>query len=138
VAALIELARSADYRDRADAGRCLASFVEQSGARRTLLALVLDANDTFVTVATAEALLRRKDTAGLDVVAGALAAAEFNQMLWIDSAVRDVFGVLASDRDAAVQTCETLTRNSDAQVRSGGAELIAMLNDIDPILHPAE
>src|SRR5690349_16364572 len=76
VAALIELAGSANYRDRADAGRSLASFAEVPEAGRTLLGLVLDAGDTFVTRVTAEALLRRQDTVGLAVVAAALAEAD--------------------------------------------------------------
>jgi hypothetical protein len=65
VAALIRLAGSVDHRDRTDAGRGLASFAEMSEARAPLLGLVLDAGDTFVTRATAEALLRRQDSAGL-------------------------------------------------------------------------
>ncbi|MFJ9779070.1 hypothetical protein ACIRSS_05775 [Amycolatopsis sp. NPDC101161] len=74
MAALIELAGSADYRDRADAGRGLAGFAEMPEARGPLLELVLDDRDTFVTRVTAEALLRRQDLAGLAVVASALAA----------------------------------------------------------------
>ncbi|WP_199856867.1 hypothetical protein [Nocardia suismassiliense] len=65
VAALIELARSADVRDRADAGYGLAAFAEMPDARAVLASLVLDAEDTFVTLVTAEALLRRKDVWGL-------------------------------------------------------------------------
>jgi hypothetical protein len=64
VAALIGLAGSADARDGADAGRSLASSAEMPEAGRTLLGLVLDAGDTSVTRMTAEALLRRQDTAG--------------------------------------------------------------------------
>lgn len=73
VTALVGLAGSCDYRDRADAGRCLASFAQAAG---TLLELVLDAGDTFVTRATAEGLLRRQDKVGLAMVASALAAAD--------------------------------------------------------------
>jgi hypothetical protein len=54
VAALIELAGSPDYRDRADAGRGLASFAEMPEARGPLLELALDDRDTFVTRVTAE------------------------------------------------------------------------------------
>jgi hypothetical protein len=45
-------------------------------ARGPLLDLVLDAGDTFVTRATAMALLQRHDSAGLAVVASALATAD--------------------------------------------------------------
>lgn len=137
VAALIGLASSAGFRDRADAGRGLASFAETAEARRASLDLVLDAGDTFVTRATAEALLRRQDSVGLAVIASALAAADRNHADWIHTAVLDVFGVFASDRDAAVRECEVLTRDPDEQVRRGAGELMGMLVKINPILHPA-
>jgi hypothetical protein len=138
VAALIGLAGSRDYRDRADAGRGLASFAEIPEARGRLLELVLDADDTFVTRATSEALLRRQDTVGLAVVASAFAAADPNHADWIQTAVFDVFGVLSRDRDAAVRLYEMLTRDSDERVRQGAQQLIAMLDEIDPILYPAQ
>jgi hypothetical protein len=138
VAALIRLARSLDHHDRADAGRSLASFAEMSEARAPLLALVLDADDTFVTRATAEALLRRQDSAGLAVIASALAAADPNHADWIHTAVRDVFGVFSRDRDAAVRECEALARDSDEQTRCGVDHLTAMLVGITPILHPVQ
>ncbi len=75
---MIELAKSSDYRDRADAGRAMASFAEISTARNGLLGLVLDARDTYVTLVTAEALLRRQDSAGLAIVAAALATAAYS------------------------------------------------------------
>jgi hypothetical protein len=138
VVALIRLAGSVDHRDRADAGRGLASFAEMSEARAPLLGLVLDAGDTFVTRATAEALLRRQDAAGLAVIASALAAADPNHADWIDTAVLDVFGVFSRDRDAAVRECEALARDSDEQTRCGVDQLTAMLVGINPILHPVQ
>jgi hypothetical protein len=138
VAALVGLAGSHDYRDRADAGRGLASLAEAAEARGPLLELVLDAGDTFVTCATAEALLRRQDTVGLAAVASALAAADPNLADWIHTAVLDVFGVLSTDRDAAVRVCEALARDADERVRRGAERLIAMLVKIDPILYPAQ
>jgi hypothetical protein len=138
VAALIELAGSANYRDRADAGRSLASFAEVPEAGRTLLGLVLDAGDTFVTRVTAEALLRRHDAVGLTVVAAALAAADHNHADWIHTAVLDVFTVFARDRDAALRECEVLTRGADEQARCGGHRLIDMLTEINPILYPPQ
>jgi hypothetical protein len=138
VAALIGLAGSANYRDRADAGRSLASFAEIPEAGRTLLGLVLDAGDTFVTRVTAEALLRRQDAVGLAVVASALAAADPNHADWIHTAMLDVFMVFARDRDAALRECEVLTRGTDEQVRCGGHQLIDMLTEINPILYPAQ
>jgi hypothetical protein len=138
VIALIGLAGSHDYRDRADAGRALASFAETPEARGPLLELVLDAGDTFVARVTAEALLRRQDAVGLVAVASALAAADSNHADWIQSAVLDVFGVFSRDRDAAVRGCEVLTRDHDERVRRGSDQLLDMLTKINPILYPAQ
>jgi hypothetical protein len=137
VVGLIELAGSPDYRDRADAGRCLAGFAEMPETRGPLLGLVLDSCDTFVTRATAEALLRRQDVAGFAAVGSGLAAADPDHADWIHTAVLDVFGVYSRDRDAAVRECEILTRDPDEQVRRGASQLIAMLTGINPVLLPA-
>lgn len=140
VAALVRLAESSDYHDRADAGRSLASFAEMPEARGPLLDLVLDAGNTFVTRATAMALLQRQDPAGLAVVASALAAADPSTATvdWIYSAVYEVFMVFSRDRDAAARECEALARNPDEQVRCGAVQLTAMLAGINPILRPAQ
>jgi hypothetical protein len=137
VIALNRLAGSGDYRDRADAGRALASFAEVPEARRPLLELVLDAGDTFVTRATAEALLRRQDAVGLAAIASALAVADANHADWIHTAVLDVFSVFSRERDAAVRVCEVLTRDPDERVRQGIDHLTRMLAEITPILYPA-
>jgi hypothetical protein len=138
VATLVGLAGSPNYRDRADAGRSLASFAEIPEAGRALLDLVLDAGDTFVTRVTAEALLRRQDTVGFAMVASALAAADPDHADWIHTAVLDVFMMFSRDRDAALRECEALARGTDEQVRHGGRQLIDMLEKIDPILHSVE
>ncbi|HEY0688053.1 MAG TPA: hypothetical protein VGD71_03360 [Kribbella sp.] len=138
VTALIRLAGSPDYRDRADAGRSLASFAEMPEARGPLVGLVLDAADTFVTRATAEALLRRQDYAGFAVVASALAAADPDHADWIHAAVLDVFGVFSGDRDAAMRECEALARAADEQARRGAGQLAGMLAVINPILRSAQ
>ena len=57
---------------------------------------------------------------------------------WIHTAVLDVFGVLSTERDAAVRVCEALVWEPDERVRRGAEPLIAMLVKIDPILHPAQ
>jgi len=137
VAALIRLAESPDYRDRADSGRSLASFAEIPEASRSLLKLTLDADDTFVTLETATALLRRQDSTGLALVASALAGADPSHADWIDTAVLDVFGIFASERDAALQVCETLTRSADERASRGATLLIAFLAEISPVLYSA-
>ncbi len=91
--ALIGLARSPHWRDRADAGHGLVRFAEVRAAREVLLELVLDAADTAVTDATAEALLRRGDAAGLAVVCAATAAADDEQRDHLFSVLSDVVGV---------------------------------------------
>ncbi|MFI6228547.1 hypothetical protein ACIBCR_14700 [Micromonospora echinospora] len=137
VAALRDLARSRDYRDRADAGCALASFAELPEAAEALRELVLDAGDTFVTRTTAEALLRRMDTLGLAVVGSALAVADPGHGDWIHTAVVDVFGVFSRDRDAAMRDCAALTEDPDEHVRQGADQLLAILADIDPVLREA-
>ncbi|WP_229074501.1 HEAT repeat domain-containing protein [Actinoplanes sp. DH11] len=138
VAVLTRLAQSTDYRDRADAGRALASFADVPAAHEPLQRLLLDPNDTFVTRATAEALLRRQDTAGLVAVASALTKADFNQMAWIHTAVRDVFGVFASERDTALGNSKALTRDYGMALQCGVDQLREMLIDINPVLYPAD
>ncbi|MEU4158577.1 hypothetical protein [Actinoplanes sp. NPDC026670] len=133
--ALIALAGSPDFSDRADAGRSLARFLEDPDARATLVSLVLDAGDTFVTRVTAEALLRRQDIAGLSVVASALTEADANQADWIHTAVLDVFASFEDERDAVLLLCDALTLDPDARVRNGAPHLNAMLTGIEPALH---
>ncbi|HEY7595443.1 MAG TPA: hypothetical protein VH969_19990 [Actinophytocola sp.] len=133
---LVTLASSLDYRDRADAGRCLAVFADIAQVRESLVALVLDTRDTYVTRATAEAVLRRRDKAGYVVVARALAASNDDQLAWIRTAATDVFGIYASERDAAVRECETLLGDADERLRLGLRLLISELNALVPILVP--
>jgi hypothetical protein len=136
VTALIELAASGDYQDRADAGRALANFAEAPGSRETLVQLVLDTNDTFVTLTTAEALLRRQDRAGLRIVVQALFSADFQHRTYNHEAVAAVFMVFAAERDCAMETCDALSLDASTQVREGAVELREMLAQIDPLLHP--
>jgi hypothetical protein len=137
VEALRALGQSRDYRDRADAGRGLASLAEMQMAVGPLLDLVLDPDDTFVTRATAAALLRRKDRVGLAIVASALAVADSNHDEWIYSAVVDVFGIFASDRDNAVHLADEMVQDSDDRLSQGARQLLDILAGLDPVLHPA-
>jgi hypothetical protein len=130
--ALLQLAESDDFRDRADAGRALASFADIPESRQTLQRLLLDAADTVVTRETAEALLRRKDQIGLGTVARALADAEADHADWIADAVHEVFAIYATDRDEAVRTCDELIENGEPAML-----LRDLLTAITPVLHPA-
>lgn len=71
VTALVGLAASPHYQDRADAGRGLAGFAYVPAARPVLLELALDPANTFVTQETAEALFRRGDAEGFAVMSAA-------------------------------------------------------------------
>lgn len=116
---LIELASSPDHRDRADAGRGLAVFADTQQARDFLVALVLDTHDTFVTRVTAQAVLRRQDKIGYAIVSRALAVADNNHSDWIHTAIVDIFGIYAAERDAAVRECQTLLDDNDETVQAG-------------------
>ncbi|MFG2339424.1 hypothetical protein [Streptomyces yangpuensis] len=137
VVALVELARSTHYEDRADAGHALAAFAGTPEAAGPLLELVLDRADTHVTRVTAHALLQRQDRAGLSLVASALAVAGPHHADWIHTALRDAFTVYATERDEAMRICEELAHDPDEHVASGARELHESLARIDCVLHPA-
>ncbi|MFJ9777020.1 hypothetical protein ACIRVF_38295 [Kitasatospora sp. NPDC101157] len=136
LAALRELGRSQDYRDRADAGHGLAAFADMQEAHGPLLELVLDPGDTFVTRVTAEALFRRKDRIGLTIVASAMAVANPHHSDWIHTAVVDVFSVFAEDRDNAMRICAEISRDTDDRVAPGARQLYDVLAEIEPVLRP--
>jgi hypothetical protein len=138
VAALTALATSPAHRDRADAGDALAALAELPEARDALLDLVLDADDTFVTLRTAAALLRRHDRIGLALVGRALARADDNRADWIGTALHDVLGVFAVDRDAAVRDTADLLRDARGSERAGLERLAAALAGLNPVLLPTD
>ncbi|OKI15989.1 HEAT repeat domain-containing protein [Streptomyces sp. CB03911] len=138
VAALIELARSHHYRDRADAGKALAALADTPEALDPLLELVLDPADTYVTRVTSEALLRRKDSIGLKVVASALAIADPSHSEWIHTAVDDVLTLFGDDRDNAMRLCEEMSHDTDGRIALGARQLRQALAEIDPVFGPAQ
>jgi hypothetical protein len=138
VVGLTTMARSADYQDRADAGRALAVFADLQQAREPLVALMLDPHDTFVTRATAVALLRRQDKAGYALISRTLAVADDNTSDWIHTAIREVFVVYGRERDAAVRECQTLLDDADGHVSTGARLLTTALNALSPVLLPLE
>ncbi|CAM5231936.1 hypothetical protein GCM10010329_63110 [Streptomyces spiroverticillatus] len=137
VVALVELGRSPHYRDRADAGHGLAGFAERQEAQGPLLELVLDPGDTFVTRMTAEAVLRRRDRAGLTIVACALAVANAHHSDWIHTAICAVFSVFPEERDGAMRLCEETLQDPDDRVALGARQLHEALAAIHPMLRPA-
>ncbi|OEV02896.1 hypothetical protein AN216_14315 [Streptomyces oceani] len=131
---LAEIGRSDDWRDRADAGHSLAVFAETREALEPLLGLVLDPRDTFVTRRTAEGLLRRRDRAGLTIVASALAVANDNHADWIHTAIVDVLSIFSDDLDEALRLCEEMAGDTDDRVALGARLLHESLAQIDPVL----
>jgi hypothetical protein len=124
---LLTLATSPTYSDRADAGRALAVFADLPATHQTLAALLLDQHDTYVTRATAEALLHRHDSPGYALLAHAFQKADDNQSDWLCTALDTVLGIYAQERDEALALCESLP--------DSGA-LVAALRALDPILWP--
>ncbi|BAJ33223.1 MULTISPECIES: hypothetical protein [Kitasatospora] len=135
--ALTALARSHDYRDRADAGHGLAAFAELPDAAETLRALVLDPDDTFVTLRTTAALLRRGDGTGVAVVAAALPDADWSHQEWIHAGATDALGLFADDLNAAVRHCAELPPDADGRTTRGAALLRELLGEIEHVLGPA-
>lgn len=134
VAALRDLATSPHHQDRADAGQALAAFAGTPEARPTLMGLLLDAGDTWVTQVTAEALLRRHDDTGLALVAAAMADAGDDAADHLGDAVDTVFMIFAAERDAALDRCAALARHPDDRVRRGVVALRAALTGLNPVL----
>lgn len=106
-------------------------------ALESLLRLVLDPGDTFVTRRTTEGLLRRKDRAGLTIVASALAVANDIHADWIHTAIVEVFSIFSDDLDEAIRLCEEMSRDADDRVALGARQLHDSLTEIDPVLRPA-
>ncbi|MFI5981082.1 hypothetical protein ACIBEA_09445 [Streptomyces sp. NPDC051555] len=135
VAALVKLGRGPDFRDGADAGQALAAFAELPEAREPLLEFLTDAGDTYVTLVTAKALLRRNDEAGVSLVASALAVANDNHGDHLHAAIIEVLGIFSQDLDDAVRCCEELERGGGDDIAARGArEMRSILLGIDPVL----
>jgi HEAT repeat protein len=89
-----ERAESDSWEERAAAGRELAS--EDDLAARTITRRLLDDPDLAVIEATADALIRRGDSAGLELVLSRLATAEdqvANTLLWIIWPAAHLYGL---------------------------------------------
>ena len=136
IRALIDLGSGSDYVDRVVAGRCLVSFADRREAWDALLTLLLDAEDTAVTLATALGLVRRHDLAGLRVIAAGLASADDNSEQYISDAVDRVLRIYASELSDAIGSCRVLGEDADEHVRTGSVRLMEILHGIDPVLDP--
>ncbi|MFF2026612.1 hypothetical protein ACFVW2_33070 [Streptomyces sp. NPDC058171] len=117
-------ASSPSWSQRVRAGRDLASYAVVPEAAEALVGLLLDGEDTAVTRQTAEALARVGTVAAVRLIALAVAEADDHQADWLQTGVHDALvepdGVL---HVAAV--CGQLTRDPEAAVRRGAAEVSA-------------
>lgn len=98
--------------------------------------VLLDAEDTAVTLETALGLVRRHDLAGLRVIAAGLASADDNSEQYISDAVERVLGIYASELSDAIGSCRVLREDADEHVWTGSVRLMEILQGIDPVLYP--
>lgn len=106
---------------RAAAGVLLAGAADLEDAADTLVALLLDPEDTYVTSETAWALIDRGDIQGLRLIARAYAQADDSTVNWLSDAVDNpqTFEELAQRR----AFLDELSRDTDAAVASGADAL---------------
>ncbi len=109
-----ERAESDSWEERAAAGRELAS--EDDPAEKAIIRRLLDDPNLAVIEATADALIRRGDSAGLELVLSRLATADdqvANTLLWIIWPAAHLYGL---PMQGAVQT---FADHADEAVRDG-------------------
>jgi hypothetical protein len=119
---------SPNYAERARAGEQLAAAPDLTEMSATLMALLLDPEDTYVTLTTADALLMRDDSAGLDLVLRAAARVidshvYVNHIYWLATAVSNY----TFDRgvEEVEHRSDELRRRADELASAGDAELMA-------------
>lgn len=132
--ALIALASSNDYQDRADAGRGLAAFADLAVSHDALVALVLDPHNTFVTLQTARALLQTKDPRAFEILATAIAVSVDGTLDYIADAVRGVLGIYATELSTAKQIYARLEEHPDDRTRTGAKIVSSILGPMQPVL----
>lgn len=122
------LAASTDYQDRQKAAVGLAPSADNPTVRALLVELVLDAEDTAVTLEASAALTKRGDRTGLEVLATALATADEQQTNWIETGIGDALGTSDDARDKAMATVrKCLTEVSDDAAVRGNERLLSLL-----------
>lgn len=122
------LATSEDYQDRRRAAVGLARSADQPAAGVLLCGLVLDAEDTAVTLAASTALMERGDRAGLGILAAALATADDQQGNWIEAGIADALGESDEARDQAMAIArEGFPGAFDDAARRGIERLLSLL-----------
>lgn len=124
----VRLVRSQVWSDQVEAGRCLSVVVGQEPVDVAVRALLLDRDNTAVTDATAEALLRRGDAPALRLLAAAWHVAEPETSDHIYAALGSILFELScaepGDRLRFRAVVEGLLVESDPDVRAGARDLL--------------
>ncbi len=129
VSELLSGARAETWAVRAEAGRQLARHAGNPTVDVVLDGLLLDPADTGVSVATAEALLERRDVIGLRVYLSALSRADDDTGYHL----RDSLSLLMQTRgdvDDLQQRLRDLRSDEDPSVRAGATEVAAQVGDL--------
>ena len=106
----------------------LARSADDPAAGALLRELVLDAEDTAVTLAASTALMERGDRAGLGILAAALATADDQQGNWIEAGVAEALGESEEARDKAMAIArECFAGAVDDAARRGTERLLSLL-----------
>lgn len=122
------LATSEDYKDRRRAAVGLARLADEPAAGALLRELVLDAEDTAVTLAATAAVMGRGDRAGLGILAAALATADDQQRNWIEAGIAEALGESEEARDKAMAIVrECVPGAPDHAPRRGIERLLSLL-----------
>ena len=108
------------WEERSAEAAGLAAHVGEPGVEQRLLALLLDADDTAVTVAGAEPLLARRDVAGLRLYAQAFGLADQDTRDHLGDCLYDSAGTLWA---YVRQQLPTLATDEDGLVREGATAL---------------
>jgi hypothetical protein len=122
------LAESRAWDDRAESGRRLAALAGDPEIDAVLDRLLLDPDDTAVTLHTAEALLARRDLPGLRPFTRAWAGADSNHGDWLATATYSVRQSIADQAGLAARL-RALAADSDPSVRAGAADALTWLGD---------
>lgn len=135
VSQVLQLARSLDYRDRVTAGHELALLVDEGDAQvqTALLQLLLDPDDTAVTVKSADALLARGGPSAWSLFLHAWARADPEQLDHLYAAFSELWWRLAveddlSAKDALRTQLEPFALDGDADARAAAGELLERVN----------
>ena len=120
------LADSSDWQARANAGDQLAAFAGDPAVDELLGRLLLDPDNTAVTVATAEALLARRDLVGLRVFTLAYGRADDDNGNDLNDSMYSV-RQSTEDQDGLIGRLRLVALDEDQDVRTGATAALTWL-----------